>query len=118
MQSSNYAYVNGRFLPENEATVSSFDRGLLYGDGVFETMRIYSGRIFRLAQHLQRLAYGLGSLRLDCAVEISQVEAIFDALLERNKLKDGVARICVTSGPTDSDRSGAERPTLVATAQG
>jgi branched-chain amino acid aminotransferase len=117
MRSDNYAYVNGRFLPENEASVSIFDRGFLYGDGVFETMRIYSGKIFRLAQHLQRMAYGLESLRLDCAVEITQVEAIFDALLERNKLKDGVARICVTSGPTGSDRSSAERPTLVATAQ-
>jgi branched-chain amino acid aminotransferase len=117
MRSDNYAYVNGRFLPENEATVSIFDRGFLYGDGVFETMRIYSGKIFRLAQHLQRMAYGLESLRLDCAVEITQVEAIFDALLERNRLKDGVARICVTSGPTDFNRTDAERPTLVATAQ-
>jgi branched-chain amino acid aminotransferase len=117
MQSDNYAYVNGRFVPETEATVSIFDRGFLYGDGVFETMRLYSGKIFRLADHMQRMAYGLESLRLDCAVETAQVEAIFDELLERNRLKDGVARICVTSGPTDSKRSSAERPTLVATAQ-
>ena len=113
----NYAYVNGRFVPENEATVSIFDRGFLYGDGVFETMRFYSGKIFRLAQHLQRLTYGLESLRLDCAIEAAQVEAIFDELLDRNHLKDGVARICVTSGPVGHDRAGAAQPTLVLTSQ-
>jgi len=117
MPSTNYAYVSGRFVPENEATVSIFDRGFLYGDGVFETMRMYSGKIFRLAQHLQRLTYGLESLRLDCTVETAQVEAIFDELLDRNQLKDGVARICVTSGPTEFDRGGEARPTLVLTAQ-
>ncbi len=54
MPSTNYAYINGRFVPEAEATVSIFDRGFLYGDGVFETMRVYGGKIFRLLNSMCR----------------------------------------------------------------
>ena len=48
-------YVNGRFVPAEEASVSVFDHGFLYGDGVFEGIRVYEGNIFRLRQHVQRL---------------------------------------------------------------
>src|SRR2546428_13372363 len=48
-------YVNGKFLPQSEAKVSVFDHGLLYGDGVFEGIRAYNGRIFKLERHLDRL---------------------------------------------------------------
>jgi branched-chain amino acid aminotransferase len=48
-------YVNGRFVPKEEATISVFDHGLLYGDGVFEGIRAYNGRVFRLEEHLDRL---------------------------------------------------------------
>src|SRR5213594_4424346 len=65
MQSTYYAYVSGRFVPENEATVSIFDRGFLYGDGCFETMRVYGKRIFRAAEHLNRLAAGVRILGIE-----------------------------------------------------
>src|SRR5205814_2824677 len=110
MQSTHYAYVNGRFVPENEASVSIFDRGFLYGDGCFETMRVYSGKIFRLREHLKRLVDGLLVLRMDFPAE-KELEPILAELLERNRLEDGVARIQVTSGRNDTERA----PSVVAT---
>src|SRR5437867_4536100 len=118
MQSTNYAYVNGRFVPENEATVSIFNRGFLYGDGVFETMRIYDGRIFRVREHLQRLMNGLLVLRLEMDQE-TNLDAIFTELLDRNKLRNGIARVYVTSGQSDLERRTDEdgRLSVVVTAQ-
>ena len=98
MPSTNYAYVNGRFLPESQATISIFDRGFLYGAGVFETMRVYSGKIFRLYEHLDRLAAGLKHLGIDSPLSPEELRAILCLLVERNEVRDGVARIQVTSG--------------------
>src|ERR1043166_326939 len=116
MQSNNYAYVNGRFVPEQEATVSIFDRGFLYGDGCFETMRVYEGKIFRLTEHLRRLAAGVGMLGLEEPLVSNEIRAIFDSLIERNGVKDGLARIYVTSGLSEFERSvkGGENATVVA----
>lgn len=50
-----YVYMDGEFVPENEAKVSIFDHGFLYGDGVFEGIRAYNGRVFRLKEHIDRL---------------------------------------------------------------
>ncbi len=113
MRSNNYAYVNGRFVPENEATVSIFDRGFLYGDGCFETMRVYGGKIFRLREHLRRLLDGLLVLRMDFVAE-KEIEPILIELLGRNQIKDGVARVYVTSGLPDRERAATS---IVATAQ-
>jgi branched-chain amino acid aminotransferase len=113
MQSSNYAYVNGRFVPEAEATISIFDRGFLYGDGVFETMRVYDGKIFRLKQHVHRLLEGVVHLRMRAPFTEEWITATFDDLIARNEVRDGVARIYVTRGasavglsaPTDLSQS-------------
>src|SRR5271154_6654634 len=102
MQSNNYAYVNGRFVPEAEATVSIFDRGFLYGDGCFETMRVYDGKIFRLHTHLQRLRHGLKVLQIAPRITEEELQAILLELLQRNDVKDGMARIYVTRGPSDA----------------
>src|SRR5438093_13675189 len=88
MPSTNYAYVNGRFVPETEASVSIFDRGFLYGDGCFETMRVYEGKIFRLTEHLRRLAAGVGMLGLEEPLVSEEIRAVFDSLVERNGVKD------------------------------
>jgi branched-chain amino acid aminotransferase len=119
MPSSNYAYVNGRFVLEAEATVSIFDRGFLYGDGVFETMRVYDGKIFRLYQHLQRLLHGLKVLEIGSKIGQEELRAILLNLVERNSLNDGMARIYVTRGPNDSAVKGQEpwQPTVVAMAK-
>jgi branched-chain amino acid aminotransferase len=100
MPSTNYAYVNGRFVPESEASVSIFDRGFLYGDGVFETMRVYGGRMFRPAQHLERLFAGLDALGIESIFSPEELRAICRALAEMNDVQDGAARVYRTRDST------------------
>src|SRR5262245_37870529 len=98
MHSTNYAYVNGKFIPESDATVSIFDRGFLYGDGCFETMRVYDGKIFRLGEHLARLNEGLRNLEIDCRLPAEELRTILSVLLERNRVGNGFARLYVSAG--------------------
>jgi len=93
MPSTNYAYVNGKFLPEAEARVSIFDRGFLYGDGCFETLRIYSGRLFRPLEHFARLFAGLKLLEIESPFSPEELRAVCRALGRWNNVTDGVARI-------------------------
>ncbi|MBA3881364.1 MAG: branched-chain-amino-acid transaminase [Chthoniobacterales bacterium] len=91
-------YVDGHFLPQSEAKVSVFDHGLLYGDGIFEGIRFYDGRVFRLEEHHDRLWDSARSICLD--IPISK-EEMTDALLEtvrQNGLRDGYIRQVVTRG--------------------
>ena len=96
MPSNNYAYVNGRFVQEAEATVSIFDRGFLYGDGVFETMRVYGGRIFRGLEHFHRLFDGLQALEIESPFSPEELGAVCRALIRFNNIADGVARVYIT----------------------
>lgn len=98
MPSTNYAYVNGRFVPEADATVSIFDRGFLYGDGVFETMRVLKGKIFRLSQHLRRMDEGLKHLHFDSPLDNEEIRAVLLELVGRNRVEEGFARIYLTRG--------------------
>lgn len=119
MQSSNYAYVNGRFVPEAEATISIFDRGFLYGDGVFETMRVYGGRILCLFDHMARLVTGSSILAIDLEESPEQLRAVCEEIVTRNKVRDGMVRIYVTRGLGNIGLSAKKtgRPTIVAVAQ-
>jgi len=101
MPSTNYAYVNGRFVPEAEATVSIFDRGFLYGDGVFETMRIYDKKIFHLYEHLERLFQGLKYLVIESPLSREELRGVCYALIERNRTWDGMVRVYVTPGTSN-----------------
>lgn len=103
MQSSNYAYVNGHFVPEAEATVSIFDRGFLYGHGVFETMRVYEGKIFRIYEHLDRFLASSKHLEIECPLAPEELRAILAVLLERNGVRDGFTRLYLTSGASNVD---------------
>ena len=91
-------YIDGTFFPESEAKVSVFDHGLLYGDGVFEGIRFYSGRVFRLEEHIERLYKSAAAI---CLVIPMDRKALTEALLEtirRNDLRDGYIRLVVTRG--------------------
>jgi len=94
-------YLDGQFYDKADAKVSVFDHGLLYGDGVFEGIRFYAGRVFRLEEHLDRL---YDSARAIClAVPIAKAE-LAEALLEtirQNELQDGYVRLVVTRGSGD-----------------
>jgi len=91
-------YLDGRFVPESEATVSIFDRGFLYGDGVFETMRSYGGRIFRLDRHIERLRQSADIIGLRLRHGPDQLADICSQLIERNGVEDAILRISVTRG--------------------
>jgi len=92
-------FLNGDFIEEEEANISVFDRGFLYGDGVFETLRIYNGKPFLLDRHLGRLSHGLGSLFIGEKYSFSEYLEFTSKLIERNKVIDGVLRIQATRGP-------------------
>ena len=115
MRSGNYVYVNGGLAPPAEACISVFDTGFLHGDGVFETMRVYGGRIFRFEQHMHRLYAGLERLRIKPPFSIHDAEELFARLCDR-EVTHGVARIYVTSGERDITGSGELRgnPSVVA----
>src|SRR5256885_1657121 len=91
-------YVDGEFYAEGEAKVSVFDHGLLYGDGIFEGIRFYNGRVFRLEEHLDRLWDSARSICLEIPMS---ARAIGEAVLEtirQNDLRDGYIRLIVTRG--------------------
>ena len=100
MPSNNYAFVNGRFLPEERAAVSIFDRGFLYGEGCFETMRVYDGRLFRPLAHFERLFEGLRSLHIEPVFSSEELRAISRNLIQRNCLSNGVLRVYITRDST------------------
>jgi branched-chain amino acid aminotransferase len=95
---SRIVFMNDRLVPEAEARVSVFDHGLLYGDGVFEGLRSYSGRVFRLDEHLDRLYASARAICLEIPLAKEVVaKAVIDTLAA-NKLSDGYVRLVVTRG--------------------
>ncbi len=94
-------YLNGELVPEAEAKVSVFDHGVLYGDGVFEGIRVYNRRVFRLQQHLERLYDSAAAIMIDIPLT---VEELTEATLETcraNELTDAYIRLVVTRGRGD-----------------
>ena len=94
-------YVSGAFRPAAEATVSVFDHGLLYGDGVFEGIRAYNGRVFKLERHIDRLFDSAKAIRLDIPHSRTEVCAIVVEACRQNRITDGYIRLVVTRGPGD-----------------
>ncbi len=91
-------FINGKFVDEKKAAVSVFDHGLLYGDGVFEGIRAYNGRVFKLKEHVDRLFCSAKAILLKIP---SSHKAICNAILEtcrRNKIRNGYIRLVVTRG--------------------
>lgn len=81
-------YVNGAFVPKEEAVVSVFDHGLLYGDGVFEGIRAYNGRVFRLEEHLERLYDSARTIMLEIPLTRDEMRETILETLRRNGLRD------------------------------
>ena len=91
-------FMNDRLVPEEEAKVSVFDHGLLYGDGVFEGLRSYSGRVFRLDAHLDRLWDSARAIALEIPLAKDVVAQAVNDTLAANKLIDGYVRLVITRG--------------------
>jgi len=95
---ADWVYVNGQFASRDEASVSPLDRGFLYGDGFFETMRIVHGRPFRLARHVERLRQSCIETGWGCGPDAEEVEAAVSGLVGRNEVSEGYLRITATRG--------------------
>ena len=91
-------YVNGEMKGKNEAMVSVYDHGLLYGDGVFEGIRVYKGRIFKSKQHMDRLYRCAEAIQLTIPISKEEMVAIQRRCIEANELVDGYIRLIVTRG--------------------
>src|SRR5580658_1587654 len=91
-------YASGAFRPAAEATVSVFDHGLLYGDGIFEGIRAYNGRVFKLAEHIERLFYSAKSILLKMPLTPEQMTRAVVETCRKNKIRDGYIRLVVTRG--------------------
>jgi branched-chain amino acid aminotransferase len=94
-------YVSGAFRPAAEASVSVFDHGLLYGDGVFEGIRAYNGRVFKLERHIDRLFDSAKAIRLEIPQPHAEVCEIVLETCRQNGIGDGYIRLVVTRGPGD-----------------
>ncbi|MBL0350808.1 MAG: branched-chain-amino-acid transaminase [Elusimicrobia bacterium] len=94
-------YLNGRLVPKEQAVVSVFDHGLLYGDGVFEGIRAYNGRVFRLKEHLERLYRSARAIVLEIGLPIAEMEKAVLDTLRANNLRDAYIRLVVTRGVGD-----------------
>jgi len=94
-------YASGRFVAAHEATVSVFDHGVLYGDGVFEGIRAYNRRVFKLDRHIERLFQSAAAIRLQMPMTQPEVAALVVDTCRRNAIVDGYIRLVVTRGAGD-----------------
>lgn len=94
-------YFDGELVPKEEAKVSVYDHGLLYGDGVFEGIRSYNGKVFRLEQHLDRLYNSAQAIALKIPLSQEEIKEAVLKTLRANKLRDAYIRLVVTRGIGD-----------------
>jgi branched-chain amino acid aminotransferase len=91
-------YINGKLYDKNDAKISVYDHGLLYGDGVFEGIRVYNGKVFRLKEHIDRLYESALSIWLELPLSREQMTEAVNHTIKVNNKKDGYIRLVVTRG--------------------
>src|SRR5438876_1267296 len=91
-------YIDGKYYDERNARVSVFDHGLLYGDGVFEGIRAYNGRVFKLKEHIDRLFCSAKAILLTIPMRHAEVMAATVETCRQNRIRDGYIRLLVTRG--------------------
>jgi len=96
-----YIYLNGKFVKRQEAKVSVFDHGLLYGDGAFEGIRSYNRLVFKLDEHIDRLYQTAKAIRIDPKMSKKEMEQAIISTLRKNKLDNAYIRVVVTRGEGD-----------------
>jgi len=112
---SRIVYVNGAFVPEEDARISVFDRGFLFADGVYEVTPVLRGRLVENSGHMARLQRSLDELRMKSPVPVAEIPALMEELVARNDLLEGVVYLQVTRGAADRDFAFPKEatPTLV-----
>ena len=91
-------YIDGKFYNEKDAKISVFDHGLLYGDGVFEGIRAYHGRVFKLKEHIERLYWSAKAILLEIPLTPAEMTEAVLATCRKNRCRDGYIRLVVTRG--------------------
>ncbi|MFM2082906.1 MAG: hypothetical protein RL380_1597 [Verrucomicrobiota bacterium] len=108
-------YIDGKFYSKDTAKISVFDHGLLYGDGVFEGIRAYHGRVFKLKEHIERLYYSAKAILLDIPISPAAMSRAVVETCRKNKLNDGYIRLVVTRGigSLGLNPNRCERPSII-----
>ena len=91
-------YLSGKLVPQEQAVVSVFDHGLLYGDGVFEGIRVYGGKVFLEQEHIDRLYESALSIRLEIPLAPAELTQAVRDTVAANDITDGYVRLVVTRG--------------------
>jgi branched-chain amino acid aminotransferase len=114
-----YIYIDGKFYTKENAKISVYDHGLLYGDGVFEGIRAYNGRIFRLDEHIDRMYDGAKAIMLEPPVSKEKMKEIIKETLRKNNLKDAYIRPIITRGRGNLglDPNKCPKPTIICIAE-
>ena len=102
-------FLNGQFVPEPQAVVSVNDRGFMYGDGLFETLRVCAGRPFRLAQHLERMMRGADFLKIKCPFTPKDLHEFANRLIEQNQMPEAILRVVLTADPENAVHPPSQR---------
>lgn len=111
----NKVFLNNKLINENQAKISIFDHGLIYGDGIFETMRSFDAKVFMLGDHLERLKKSAAVLSLRIPWNKTYLSRAITKTLSANRLKNAYIRIAITRGPgpLGLDIKGCDNPTLI-----
>ena len=110
-----FVFLNSQFVSDDQARLSIFDRGFTYGDGLFETLRVYEGKPFRWGQHWKRLERGADFFRMQLPFSSTEAFCLVEQLLEKNDLSDAVLRINLSRGvgPRGYSIAGTGKPSFV-----
>jgi branched-chain amino acid aminotransferase len=108
-------FINGRFVPEEKAVVSVFDRSFLYGDGLFEAVRVFNGKLFRWPQHVERFWRGAEFLKIHPPLSPNEMERVALQLVAKNRMPDALLRLTLSRGVGQRGYSpkGADSPSFV-----
>ena len=110
-----YAYVDGKYVPKEEASISIYDHGFLYGDGVYEAIRAYDGVVFKLREHIDRLYESAKSIKIEIPFSREELGRLVVEVLRKNQLTNSYIRIVVSRGRgrMGVDPRNCPRPTVV-----
>lgn len=112
-------YVNGHFVPKEKAVISIYDHGFLYGDGVFEGIRVYEGNVYKLTEHVNRLYESAHSIMLSIPHTKVEMQQIIIETVQQNELASAYIRVVISRGPGDLglDPRNCSEPTVIVIAE-
>lgn len=114
-QREQWIFLNDKFVKKEDATISVYDHGFLYGDGVFEGIRVYNGNVFRMKEHMKRLYESAMSILLEIPYSIDELSELVLHTVEKNQLKDAYIRLVISRGKGDLglDPNKCHKPSIV-----